>query len=413
MFVYIKKFPFDQLVCLSEKYSGNPKPLPAIIFRNFGQSEVMSAIADSQPHLEISSSQPLFSQQDDSQSTQSSTGLSQCKQFFEYILTEKATPEEFKRLTNSQSHGTPNSLFSSQRSSQKGSANSTDRALRTFMGYPEEDGGSEKLNKVSPKSIPESQLTNYFSNENTKTATKEASLFDTPITSQEDNGCRKTPIESPNTPPLKVQTVVERMEGLTDGNGAAVENDQPMESDEPDNVSTSDNEQENQVVGNLCTNNGIVPNAHNADAFGLAGKQDLAFGRKLVYADPKKQPNYSSFDQAKTVCKKANQPNPFNGKQQVEGYISIGKSNEIITKLEAYHHSQIDLPNCDSPAAFPVQSIGKLESNFGKHFDPCQDYQQPMEIQCIDEPAYGQPAFGAHENQNHADQFPPSQYPGK
>ena len=186
--------------------------------------------------------------------------------------------------------------------------------------------------------------------------------------------------------------------------------DQPMESDETDKMSASDDEQENRAFGNVCADPTIASKAFNSTASDLTGgKQNWPFG-KLAF----KQQSTHAFNPAN--ASKANDKieqldRVINQKQQlgvncdknqammVNRPISIGKSDALFARLEASDGNQNSA----------VKSIGKSEFNFsGKHFEhPGQYYpqpivgggkQQPMEI---------------YESVSGKGKLPPSQYPGK
>lgn len=395
--------------------------------RNLRQSGVMSTITDSQlQHQEVTSSQSLFSQQDDSQNTQSSAGLSQCQPLIEYVLTSNLTPEEFHQL-KSQSQGTPcsaNSLFVSQRSSEPATSKSSQkfsldsdgkesqRKGQVFMGISQPSVASDLVhaqNRSPSNSLPESQRTGYFSNE----ATKDTSLFPSPITSQEDNS--KTPTGSQNQPKTNAEETNEQM----DDDETEVEDNQLMESDNAADKA-SDNEQENRTIGKISS-------TFNAGAFDLNGKSGSAFGGKPAF----KQQQSHAFKQTNTDIYKGKQLNAFNGKQpvincdknQAMNYISIGKSNELISRMEACdgNYSQMNGPNYANQ--YPVKSIGKSQRNFGKYLDPhyqepvAYGKQPPMEVHYIEnEPAFDPSGFDAYASPNPyagKGKFLLSQYPGK
>lgn len=374
----------------------------------------MSTITDSQ-HQEVTSSQPLFSQQDDSQNTQSSTSLSQFRGLADFIANPGLTPEDFKNLN---SQGTPHSadsLFASQRSSQRLSNRSSQRSSerpspQVFMGFPDANLTDGLEAKGSPSSIPSSQLSGY-SNE----ATRAAKLVfpETPITSQEDDD-HKTPTASQALPHFNAEAAAEQMEDDLDDEDTEVEDNQPMEPDDEADK-TSDFEQENLISS-------------------TSGKHGPAFGHKLISPGFQKQPDHALSLMNKN-CGKAKQLNLFNAKQQciaqmnyeqaVNGCISIGKSNEMISRMEACQgsYAQLDAPNYGNNRPFPVKSIGKSENNFGMYLDQCQyQQQQPvaygkqqlMETQ-YSKPTFDSPGFGAYQNPNFAGKgkLPPSQYSGK
>ena len=352
----------------------------------------MSTLTDSQQplqHQEVSSSQaPLFSQQSDSQNTQSSvTYFNECEDLVKFAQGGELTPEEFKQQLKSQSQGTPctpNSLFVSQPSdrSQKHSFDSQPRDV--FMGAA--DQTPPVLEKVSPKSLPASQQSGYFSNEATKATLFsneeiKTSLFDTPINSQED----KTPTGTPFNAAVEMDDVED------DGEDTEVE-DQPMESD--DRLSGDDERENRQTAGYAFSK------ANAAYTNGKVEHLNLLINKKQINLN----------------CDK-------NRAMTVNHHVSIGKSNEQLTILENLDRYVSTVPN--GGQSYPCfQSIGKSDSNyFGKnpqfsseyHQQPVFGKQQPMEVQHNGPyPSYSSDV--PHKNINLVPvpgKWPTNQYPGE